>query len=206
MKFIRFAAAAVLAFGSLFAIASPASAHDELVNASPTAGSTVDAGDITIVLEFTEAPMIAQDAPTATIEVTHEGQTLAADAGCMTITDENVISQHIVANQNGKYTVNWRVVSDDGHPVTGSYDFNVTGGDDGNTDGATCAMEMMAMEKGATGTGTNVADDQATSYPFGISPLAGLGIGFVVILIISTISALRFRKTQEAQAKKDANR
>jgi methionine-rich copper-binding protein CopC len=108
------AAVALLALWSM-----PAWAHSELVRAEPPAGSTAPPGLREIVLEFNEALgggstltlYAGTFAPVAGIEIDVEGPVLTAR-----------LAEFLVA---GTYTVEWRVIGEDGHPVQGSYQFAV---------------------------------------------------------------------------------
>ncbi len=112
------AAALVLAL-SLLAYTSAAYAHTALVSASPADGSTVTEQPGQVVLTFNEAVQ-EQFAQVAVADASGSSyQTGEPQASGATVT------QAVGELPDGTYTVSFRVVSADGHPVTGSYRFSV---------------------------------------------------------------------------------
>jgi methionine-rich copper-binding protein CopC len=111
---------AVLALAAFWA--GVARAHSELVRSQPAAGSTAPAGLRELVLEFNEpigggstlTIFAGTFSPTAGVETSVEGQVLTAR-----------LAEPLPA---GTYTVEWRVIGADGHPVQGSYQFAVSAG------------------------------------------------------------------------------
>nr|WP_189042419.1 copper resistance CopC family protein [Micromonospora sonchi] len=113
-------AAALAAAALLIAPASPAYAHNVLRKATPTQDAELDTAPTKVTLEFMErlnpkfTTITLSDAdkqPVATSEPDVSGtkSTITIDAPLA----------------NGVYTVAYRVVSLDGHPVQGSYKFTV---------------------------------------------------------------------------------
>lgn len=103
-----------------FAGAAPAQAHDQLIQSSPAPEAALDASPTDITLSYSAnimdiGPMIVlQDAAGqdwATGEPIIDGTTVTS-----TIDD---------ALPDGSYAINWRVVSSDGHPITGTIPFTV---------------------------------------------------------------------------------
>ncbi len=99
--------------------APTAAAHTELRSSNPAAGVTLDAAPATVVLTFNEAVQ-AEFAQVAVLDAAHAH----FESGVASVVGENV-SQAVSALPGGAYTVSWRVVADDGHPVTGTFAFNV---------------------------------------------------------------------------------
>jgi methionine-rich copper-binding protein CopC len=110
-------------------VLSPAAAfaHDQVVNTSPSANSTVQAGVIDVSVTFNEDIMATQDNSGEVIEVVGPdgGNSTTWSNGCVTV-DGSTESTQVDLDQPGTYTVNWRSVSNDGHPNDGSFTFNVT--------------------------------------------------------------------------------
>lgn len=89
----------------------------------PPAGETLDALPPQLTLTFSGA-LLAEPGATH-IEVVDA-------AGDPLTTDDPVVSSHIVTQTldgaaTGAVTVQWRVVSGDGHPISGEYSFTVAG-------------------------------------------------------------------------------
>jgi copper resistance protein C len=100
--------------------AAPAVAHTALTAADPAKGSTVPS-PARIKLTFTEPVrfpgIVLLDAGG------HHHESGKARAAGATVTEQ--VAGVLPA---GVYTVGWRVVAEDGHPVTGDYRFKVAGG------------------------------------------------------------------------------
>jgi methionine-rich copper-binding protein CopC len=100
----------------------PASAHAALVGSDPEDGSTLATAPTSITLRFNEN--IAQRASVAV--VAPDGTQL--DVSDVVALDRNVTATVAVADQKGRYSASFRVVSADGHPVTGTVTYDVTSG------------------------------------------------------------------------------
>lgn len=105
--------------GAAMVLAPPASAHTRLKEASPAVGSTVAPPD-RIILTYADPVIVPAVVVTDAAGGRHEaGKAQAVD---------NKVTQPIGSTlQPGAYTVAWRVVASDGHPVTGVYKFTVKG-------------------------------------------------------------------------------
>lgn len=115
---------AILLGGLSVAVASPAWAHDELIGASPTVGAEVGALPSEITMTFSGVLM---DQPGATQVVVTDAAGTALTDGDPTL-DGTRLTQALTGSASGPVTVTWRVVSSDGHPVSGQYTFTVAGG------------------------------------------------------------------------------
>lgn len=115
-------AALLLAAASLVFSASPASAHDELLSTDPAADATLDA--LPEQLTFTFSAVIATDAGASEVQVTDASGASLADGA--PVAADNVLTQPLAGEASGVVTVLWKVVSSDGHPISGQYAFTVT--------------------------------------------------------------------------------
>jgi methionine-rich copper-binding protein CopC len=110
----------VLAVAVPVATASPASAHDRLTGSTPSAGSTITTSPSRVTLTFTD-------------EVTTIGLTvLVKDPSGGSVTDGPPTTDGTAVLQAidrptvpGEYTVAYRVVSSDGHPINGRFAFTL---------------------------------------------------------------------------------
>lgn len=120
---LRFPAALVAAlFVVLVSTVGPAAAHASLVSSDPKDGSSLDAEPATVSITFNE------DVSTpAQLQVTGpDGETLAdADP---TVDGRTVTQTLRTSGYAGTYTIAYRVISADGHPVTGELTYDVTSG------------------------------------------------------------------------------
>ncbi len=116
----------LLGAGLTLAVATPAQAHDELVSSYPAADSTVSDSPEEITLSFSGELIAGMQS--AAVEVTApDGQNIATDAPSE---DGTSITQHLTPDPPaGMFTVRWKVVSSDGHPISGEYTYTVAPGD-----------------------------------------------------------------------------
>lgn len=101
--------------------ASPAAAHDELVSVAPADGSTVEAAPASVDLVFAE-PAIALGTEVQVLGP--DGTNLSA--GAPALLDATVSQPLAAVRPAGVYTVQWRVTSADGHPISGEFTFTTT--------------------------------------------------------------------------------
>ena len=118
--------AAVVAAVCLWA--APAAAHTVMLTASPMAGSS-GAAPREVRLTFDE-PL--EDVPGTALMLSGPSGLLSA---APVVVDGASVRRALPAGQPaGAYTVAYRVVSRDGHPVSGTYRFDLTGPSAGSSD------------------------------------------------------------------------
>lgn len=113
-----------LALGLVLLSATPAAAHDVLTSTAPAADTTVSGDVDEVALTFTEPPLSGLDAGIVISVQDPSGEEVGA--GDVTI-DGATLRTAADLSTPGAYTVTWRSVSVDGHPVSGSYRFTSTG-------------------------------------------------------------------------------
>lgn len=146
---------------------SAAFAHAELIASNPADGATLRTPPSEIRLTFSEA----LQAPFTTVTVTGPNGTqwgLGSPAVVNTVVTIPVQAQ----GPAGPYTINYRVLSADGHPVSGTVRFTLTGAAPGSS---------AAAQPAVTTTAPNSA---------GV-PAWGWIAGVVVLLGASIVAALR---------------
>ena len=133
----------LLTGGLLVGTAVPAAAHDQLVSSSPEGGSTV--GVVPEEISLTFSGDLITDSSAVIIEVVApDGQNIASGDP---VINGVTVTQPVLPVQVGVFTVRWRVVSSDGHPISGEYSYTV---------------ESMTI---ATSTPTPVATSERTPIP-----------------------------------------
>jgi copper resistance protein C len=110
-------ATAVLALAGLVIGASPASAHNVLKSTSPADGKKVARPPSSVVLTFDE-PAIALGT-----KLVITGPAGPVQIGKPSLVDNTVTQNLQPGSPAGAYTVDWRVTSADGHPISGSFTF-----------------------------------------------------------------------------------
>lgn len=111
-----------LALCVLMVPVSAASAHDSIAGSNPKDGQTLKMVPDTVSLAFTSPP-IALGSEVLVTDA--EGKNWAE--GKVEIID-NTVKQRVSGDAPiGKYKVSWRVVSEDSHPIEGTFEFTVAG-------------------------------------------------------------------------------
>lgn len=152
--------------------ATPAFAHDELLGTTPAQDAVVETAPTELELTFSG---VLIDEPGAT-EIVVLGPSCEDLTSADPELDGTRVRQAIEAAPDGAITVQWRVVSSDGHPISGEYAFTVgeTGADD------TC--------------GPAEAADDADAAPDGmVLAIAALALGAVGAATV-TIALRRARR------------
>lgn len=102
----------------LFLFPTMASAHTKLVSSNPSNGQIITEPIKQITLEFEEA--LEQ---LGTIKLYKAGTATAVTN--VQVKDNKLIADLPNGLENGDYKIEWKVVSEDGHPVTGQIPFKV---------------------------------------------------------------------------------
>lgn len=111
----------LLAAAALVGLAGPAAAHDELVGSTPKAGATVTAPPAQVTLQFAEPP--GSPELTAVVVVGPDGSRV--EDGKPTVAGSTVTQPLRPLSEPGRYEIEFRIVADDGHPVTGKVPFTL---------------------------------------------------------------------------------
>jgi methionine-rich copper-binding protein CopC len=112
----------VSSFAGLLVLGSStvASAHDQLIDSVPGGDRRLEQAPVEIRLEFSAEVM---DVGAAVVVADATGEDRATGAP---VVDGQVVTVPLEPDlPDGGYTVRWRVVSSDGHPITGSIPFGV---------------------------------------------------------------------------------
>lgn len=166
---------------------SPALAHDVLTGSDPENGASLDTVPEEVVLTFNNPPLESDSGNAIVVtgpdeETTYEEGELAFDG-----TEVSVALTPL--DQAGEYTIAYRVVSSDGHPIQDTLTFSVT-----EEAIAASAPEPESEEDEATEeiaeepAAEEAADETATEEDEGgLSPVA---LGVVAVVAIAAIAAV----------------
>ncbi len=113
--------AGLLACALLVTLAGPAAAHSVLLSTSPTESGKVASAPASVVLTFNEMP---QGEFSDIHIVGPDGA--RRDSGHVKVLNDTVTEDLGGTRPAGTYVVDWRVVSADGHPVSGEFSFTAT--------------------------------------------------------------------------------
>jgi MYXO-CTERM domain-containing protein len=172
---LRPVVAALATTGALLLVVAPsASAHDALVSTSPASGSTLTSPPTAITLTFEEPPTtqgmaVALTSPDGT--VAKLVPTLAGD----------VVTAPVAGTlAPGGYRVAWRIVADDGHPVTGTFAFTLA---------ASTTASASASAPASAAPVTQVATEGTSS----VGPWVVTGVVLLVVVAGAALLARRRR-------------
>jgi copper resistance protein C len=104
--------------------ATPAFAHNVLVGSDPKDGSQLETGPAAITLTFDQPVQAGEKFNTVTV-TGPEGTRWEAE-GEPTVKNTSVVFPVRPLGPAAEYTIGYRVLSADGHPVTGSIKFTLT--------------------------------------------------------------------------------
>ena len=191
-RLIVAAVAIALGFGLNLVPASVAFAHSDLQSTSPLPGETVEAGRIDVTLKFNEE-ILTGEGSGAVISVTgpFEGESIEHSDGCVDAIRGSLVVEGVSLDQAGTYEVNWRVVSADGHPIEGVYDFTVVNTTGYEAAGVGICENSLLGEPKTTSENTG---GLPTSVP--ITPEEGLIGGLVVITLMAIGGAFLLRNQE----------
>ncbi|GHF58455.1 hypothetical protein FHX82_000312 [Amycolatopsis bartoniae] len=161
-----------VAVAALLATATPALAHNVLISTDPAKDARLDTGPARITLTF-DAPIQGGDINQVSVLGPDKSQWAE---GTVDIESNKISAPVRPLGPAGTYTVGYRILSADGHPVEGEYSFTLTKA--GNGTPATA------------GAAKGVAADSGNSSGGGV-PVWVWVLGAVVLLAIGLTLALR---------------
>lgn len=115
----RMLAVLVMAGGLVVLVASPASAHAELIQSEPAPGAVLPSSPEQVKLNFTENV----DVDNGAVRV-FDSERERVDKGGVEASGRTV-SLPMPKLDDGSYVVTWRVTSSDAHPIRGAFTFQV---------------------------------------------------------------------------------
>ena len=178
---IRAARILLAALAVALAAAGPAQAHALLEGTSPERGAVAEQAPGQVVLRFSEPVEIAFGA--MRVFAADGSEVQQGEPFHPTRRDDEVAVRLRDDVEDGGYTVTYRVVSADSHPVNGGFVFSV--GDEAASPGASVADLLGDQGSGPV---TSVAFTVARAVEYGA---IALGIGVLAILLLVWQPALR---------------
>ncbi len=154
----RTVAASVLSFllatAMLLGTGAAAVAHDELTGTVPAEGATVEVLPPGVELSFTSVP----SGIGAQVEVLDESGEDWAE-GPVEIVDRTATQALRADAPAGEYTVSWRVVSSDSHPIEGIFSFTTQQGSAASLDSVSTAGPAEVQDDPVAGSQTAGVSD-----------------------------------------------
>ncbi|MFJ9211634.1 copper resistance protein CopC [Streptomyces sp. NPDC102264] len=190
--FTRVITAGVLACavsGAAVVLAPPAQAHTALASSNPSDKSTLSASPGEVALTFNET----MDGAYARIAVTGPDDRSVV-SGSATAEGRTVTQRLKAAAPAGRYTVAFRVVSTDGHPVTGSLTYTVTAppAPASSSGDAAASPEHTATPTAAAS--THEGEGEGEGEGVGVSTAAAVGAVVLITAAGATVYGLRQRR------------
>lgn len=176
----RIAAVVAAAMLALLLSAVPASAHNVLISSNPADGAVLDTAPETVSFRF-DQPIQNFD---PVLDVFGPNGNSFATAG-PTI-DGATISVPMAAGPAGEYRAAYRIVSADGHPVTGQITFTLTEAAAGAATGTPTTSANVPSAASPSEKGAPAADD-AGAVSGGLGAWLWVGLVVVAILVIGAI-------------------
>lgn len=161
--------------------APPAFAHDQLISSSPAPDETLPTAPTGITLTFS-SPLLTLGHEVRVID--GEGRNRVDRAAELT---RETLTQPLPDLPDGAYQVAWRVVSADGHPISGSFGFRV-----GDPAAAAPQETIQPTATPAASEGTETLPGAGTP---GWLPAAGIGGVAALGLFLAFTSVRRIRRT-----------
>lgn len=187
----RIAAGLVLATVATFAIATPASAHDQLISSTPAADERLATPPESITMTFSGELLVLDASLTGAVVLVVDASGEDWVAGDVTVDGRTVTAPLAPGMPVAGYQVRWQVVSEDGHPIAGVIPFTV-----GDAD---------PMEAATTGGGVDAPsepseqpDQNAGSGGTVRVLLIGAGGAAVAVLTLVLVRFLRRPRTAAA--------
>ncbi len=160
-------------------------AHDALAGSGPAEGETVQTAPANVTLEFNAPP---QALGTQVVVTGPDGASVSD--GDPAIRDGTVTQPLAEGLPAGDYTVDWRVTSADGHPISGTFVFTVAQGAPATAEQSATGTTGPADDTAGTATASPATASQAaasssddSSFPvvwIAIGAILALGVGLVI--------------------------
>ena len=196
--------AIITAISANLFFSSAAFAHDEVTGTYPAAGETVEAGQISVSVTFSEEVMSSPDNSGFEVKVS-DSKGNAQAVGCLMAGGTGLSVLTSLATP-GDYTVDWRSVSNDGHPSEGTFKFtvaNTSGYEQETVDALACPMLLSGEPTPIAYTMDDLKRDAVSDEPDN-SALIGLGIGAGFIVLGGIATAVTAKVRERRGAKKQA--
>lgn len=176
----RFAAALLAAiFSTAFvglSTASPALAHDALLSSNPQDGAKLGSAPKEIKLTFSEAPL---QGTAKIIAVTSDAQPVTLDTP---ETNGKIVTVPWTTQAAGTYGIKWRVVSSDGHPIDGSFAFQILG-----SGSSSSAISTPTEAPSDSSTGTSAEPSPAAENTASSNSNMGMIAGLAVVIVVAVV-------------------
>ena len=200
-KFARIFAAAAIVIG-FTSLPSASFAHAEVVSSTPAPESTVEADNFFMIdLEFNEALLQTAGETGSAVMLVNDSTGQEFHVDCVYVEGAHLVAQAALY-ESGPVTLTWRTVADDGHPISDSYKFNVTGSQEAPKDFVGYCPSGRAYSDNSAAQNTAPTTDTTSSSNSG-NGLIGLGVGIVIIVGFSIFGGIRAKRRMDEEANRN---
>jgi methionine-rich copper-binding protein CopC len=161
-------------------LAAPASAHDSIAGSVPTDGATLTTAPTEVRITFEEPPT-----------ATGLGVAVMAPGGSSVVAGKPTIEGNVVVQAldpltvGGTYAVSYRVVSADGHPVTGTLAFTVDLPTPSPSASSSAPTSASATSASSSATAlASAKDGSSSSTPVGAIIAGAVALALVVGAVV----------------------
>lgn len=179
----------------ILSFAGPASAHTDLSTTNPEDGSEVTEAIDSISLTYS-----GQIEEGSSFEIMDADGTVVS-VNEFTVTDGVLTGNLTAPLENGEYTVNWNSISEDGHPLEGTFGFTVSAPveevvttDQSESTDETETTDTMTEEAEETSQATEVASSATIMDQQESSPLIWVIAALAVVLVAASVFTIARRK------------
>ncbi|MBP2412935.1 methionine-rich copper-binding protein CopC [Arthrobacter stackebrandtii] len=171
---VRILAGVLVLLLMLFGSVTAASAHDAVTGTAPSDGETVDTvpEQVTVTMSNTPATIGSE------IQVVDGSGTNWA-TGPVDVLDQTATQAIKPGAPAGEYTVKWRLVSSDSHPIEGEFTFTATAAGTGQVVGAGPMVSVKPVPEKPL---EQVKDE--SSVPWSVIGLFVVLVGVVIAMVI----------------------
>jgi len=200
-KFARIFAAAAIVIG-FTSLPSASFAHAEIVSTTPAPESTVDADNFFLIdLEFSEDLLQTAGETGSAVKLVNDSTGQEVHVDCVYVEGSHLVAQAALY-ESGPVTLTWRTVADDGHPISDSYKFNVTGSQDAPKDYVGYCPSGRAYADNSAAQNIAPTTDTPSSGNSG-NGLIGLGVGVVIIIGFSVFGGIKAKRRMDEEANRN---
>ncbi|MFD6164744.1 copper resistance protein CopC [Oerskovia sp. NPDC060287] len=186
------AALATLAATLLLGVAGavPAQAHDRIISSDPADGAQLATAPAALTMTFSTEPLAVEPQ----VVVTDTAGTVVAQ-GSPTIEGTSATFPWPAELTGDTYTVAWRVVSSDGHPIEGTFSFAVAAAPEPAPAPASeepAAVTPSATEDTTTEATTSAVPEETDDEGRSIAPLlVGIGVLAAAAVVVAVLIVRR---------------
>lgn len=193
----RIAAGLTLAAIATLMIATPASAHDQLVSSTPVADEQLTAGPESVSMTFSGDLLVLDESLTGAVVLVVDASGKDWVSGEVTVAGRTVTAPLEADMPTAGYQVRWQVVSEDGHPIAGAIPFTIG-------DAEPMATESSTTDKsGASSEASSEQKDQNASTG-GILRVLLIGVGGAALAVAVFVLVRFLRRPMTVPASPEA--